>query len=410
MNFGAHFIKQYSKKLSVRAAFFALAALFIIFLAVLMDSIVPKEAAELLGNDAVHRILEIISSSMLVVVTFSLSIMVSAYSSASKDVTPRAAKILMEDRQSQNTISIFLGSFIFGVVSIAGLSTGLFGNGGRFILFIFTVLLLFLIVVTILSWIENLSKLGRVHETVLRIEASALKVLKKISENENYGCRPLEKIPQNAVELNSDSMGYVQNIDFKGLSEIAKENKIEVFIDIGVGSYVTSSRALLHVVGDGPTIDSKLKKELLNCFIIGNSRSYDYDPRFHFVVLSEVASKALSPAVNDPGTAIEVIRSMTQIFSKLLERKEQSACDYANIYFKRLQLKDCLDDIVKPISRDGATNMEVLSQLLKAMSFLKDCANEEESRVLEQFRVMVLERGLQCLKFEEDKESLRTLI
>ena len=36
-------------------------------------------------------------------------------------------------------------------------------------------------------------------------------------------------------------------------------------------------------------------------FVIGGSRVFDQDPRFGLLVLSEIASRALSPAVNDPG-------------------------------------------------------------------------------------------------------------
>jgi uncharacterized membrane protein len=44
-------------------------------------------------------------------------------------------------------------------------------------------------------------------------------------------------------------------------------------------------------------------------------RYFDEDPRFGLITLSEIASRALSPAVNDPGTAIQIISSYVRLFS-----------------------------------------------------------------------------------------------
>ncbi len=55
---------------------------------------------------------------MLTVTTFSLSITVSAYGSATSNVTPRATTLLIEDGLTQTVLSTFLGSFLFGIVGL----------------------------------------------------------------------------------------------------------------------------------------------------------------------------------------------------------------------------------------------------------------------------------------------------
>lgn len=64
------------------------------------------------GAEAVDNILNILASSMLAVTTFSLSIMVTAYGSATTNVTPRATRLVVEDVTTQNVLATFIGSFL----------------------------------------------------------------------------------------------------------------------------------------------------------------------------------------------------------------------------------------------------------------------------------------------------------
>lgn len=92
--------------------------------------------------------------------------MVSAYSAASSGVTPRATTLLMDDSTTQNPLATSIGSFSFSLVGIIALSTGAYGEQGRVVLFTVTIGVVILIVYTLLRWIDHLSKLGRVGETI----------------------------------------------------------------------------------------------------------------------------------------------------------------------------------------------------------------------------------------------------
>jgi hypothetical protein len=87
----------------------------------------------------------LLASSLLAVTVFSLSTMVAAYSAATNNVTPRGTKLLMEDNTSQNVLGTFIGAFLFSLVGIVALSTGLYGTQGRAILLVVTIGLIALI-------------------------------------------------------------------------------------------------------------------------------------------------------------------------------------------------------------------------------------------------------------------------
>lgn len=73
-------------------------------------SMIPESVSVKVGAEAVDNILNILASSMLAVTTFSLSIMVTAYGSATTNVTPRATRLVVEDVTTQNVLATFIGS------------------------------------------------------------------------------------------------------------------------------------------------------------------------------------------------------------------------------------------------------------------------------------------------------------
>ena len=154
-------LSQLTRTLWIRAALFALLAVVTALIAIPAQSIINTPLPLNIGADAVGQILNILASSMLAVTTFSLSVMVAAYSAASNGATPRATKLVQQDTTTQNVLATFIGSFLFSLVGIIALSTDVYDDNGRLILFIVTIGIIILIVVTMLRWIEHLSQLGR---------------------------------------------------------------------------------------------------------------------------------------------------------------------------------------------------------------------------------------------------------
>ncbi|KER81756.1 DUF2254 family protein, partial [Xanthomonas arboricola] len=137
----------------------ALAGAFLRFL-------IPDGLATQIGADSVGNILTILAASMLTVTTFSLSTMVSAYGSASSSATPRAARLLIEDTRAQGALATFIGAFLFSIVGLIALSTGLYGDNGRLVLFGATIAVIIVITITLLRAIEQFSRFGRLGETI----------------------------------------------------------------------------------------------------------------------------------------------------------------------------------------------------------------------------------------------------
>ena len=323
-------LRQFTRRLWVRASLFALLGVAAALLAIPARHFVPEALAGQIGARAVDGILDILASSMLAVTTFSLSVMVAAFSAATSQVTPRATRLLMQDRSTQNALAAFIGSFLFSLVGIIALGTELYGERGRVVLFAATLLVIVLVIVTILRWIEHLSRLGRVGETTRRVEEAAGAALDERRQRPFLGGRPWhgETLPGGAVAVLPDRIGYVQHVDLGALAGLARDLKTEVGLLALPGSFVHPARPLGWLpAGAGEAEEERLRAAVT----VEAERSFDQDPRFGLAVLSEIASRALSPAINDPGTAIDVIGRAVRLMAAWREAPPAEATAVANI-------------------------------------------------------------------------------
>ena len=365
-------LKQIVRRLWFRASLFSILGVATALVALGVKGYIPAHISAKIGADAVDNILGIIASSMLATTTFSLNIMVSAYGSATTNITPRATSLLVEDSTTQNVLATFIGSFLFSLVGIITLSTGLYGTDGRVVLFAVTIGVILLIVYTLLKWIDHLARLGRMSETIDRVEKAAIQALEERREHPFLGGSPLcetMSVPIDAKDIYPPMVGYVQHIDVQALGKLTGEKGGAIYVHVLPGSFVDQRTRLASVVNTARTRDDDVR----TAFSIGVRRSFEQDPRFGISVLTEIASRALSPAVNDPGTAIDVISRGVRVLSlwaQPLDPKPEINIACSRVFVRGLKLDDMFDDFFGPIARDGAALVEVGMRLQKALAAL----------------------------------------
>tara|TARA_R100000541_G_scaffold2171_14_gene8353 strand:+ start:35220 stop:36560 length:1341 start_codon:yes stop_codon:yes gene_type:complete len=370
------FLIRISKRPWFRASLYSVLGIATALVALVVAPYIPDDLSTKIGSDAVDNILGVLASSMLAVTTFSLSIMVAAYGSATNNVTPRATSLLVEDPTTQNTLSTFIGSFIFSLVGIIALSTGLYGENGRVVLFAATIIVVILVLYALLRWIDQLSGLGRVAETTARVEKAATQALCQRMEQPFLGGRPLDvdpKVLPGARPLFSDKIGFVQHIDMPALGELTKKEGCAVYVCALPGIFVEPSQPIAWSVG----IDKECDRALCDAFVVGSQRTFDRDPRYGIIVMAEVASRALSPAMNDQGTAVDVIGRGVRVLSHLSRPTPPEDPKFDRVFAPGLSVADMLDDFFTPIARDGAAVVEVgirLQQALASLGRLGDAA------------------------------------
>ena len=106
--------------------------------------------------------------------------------------------------------------------------------------------------------------------------------------------------------VSSARAGSLQAIDAAGLTRFARSNDCLLVLLHAVGDFVSIGSPLFEVHGAEGT-PRALERRLQGMVALGNERTIDQDPAFGIRILVDIANLALSPAVNDPTTAVQVI-------------------------------------------------------------------------------------------------------
>ncbi|MBI1179943.1 MAG: DUF2254 domain-containing protein [Alphaproteobacteria bacterium] len=389
-----------------RSALYSLLGVVTALVALALRPYVPEAYADKIGANSVDSILRILASSMLAVATFSLTTMVSAYNAASNSATPRAAMLLIEDTTSHNALAAFIGTFLYSVVGIILLSTGVYGGSGRLVLLAVTIAVILLVVATLLGWINRLSRLGRVGQTIDQVEAVTDRALQADAQALFLGGHPLGAIPGDARAVCRDRVAYVQHVDMGRLQEIAADRGLLIFDPARPGIFVDPARPLFHVSGDFSGDDVEA---LAGAFTVGGARTFQQDPRFGVIALSEIASRAMSPGINDPGTAIDVIGTLVRLLIHYAEAcaGAEHLVEYDRVFVAPLSMDDLVVDGFRPVSRDGAAHVEVCIRLQKGLSALSRVPRSDLAEAAASMAREALERCARALTLDADLEVVK---
>lgn len=363
--------------------------------------------------EALETMLTIMSSSMLVIATFAVGAMLSAYASASGTATPRAFPLVVADDVSQIALSTFIGAFIFSIVGLAAQLNDYYAGPGRFVLFIITLFVFAIVVLAFVRWVDRIARLGRLGHTTSKVETAADAALQEWAHLPRMGAVRVQE-SCSGFEIYTQSVGYIQNINFAKLQRLAEQADGFITICSEPGMFVTPNLPLAKF-SDKRSTKCPCIDEIKSAFVIGPERTFESDPRFGMVVMSEIASRALSPAVNDPGTAINIIGSLVRMLSQWSQvcQDNEAASEgsekplFDRVALSDLSVDDLFNDAFAAIARDGAGSVEVGIRLQKAFIALSSIGDEAMAKVAGRLSDLALRYSEKSLILDEEIQAVR---
>lgn len=396
-------LKKPSNRLWVEPALGAVLATLFAFAARLLNLWLPPDTLPDIELGTLEGLLDVIASSMLAVSTFSLSIMVSAFASAANSATPRATELVMGDDTTRTAIASFISAFIYSIIAKTALGMGFYGQNGRFVLFVSTALVLAYLIATLIRWVHTLSQLGRMGNTLDKIHTAAAEALRRYRASPSMGAAWQGPPDTDSAVLYARRNGYLTHIDMAGLQKRAEAGDGHIHIQVRPGELIMPDTPLAQVCGGAIDIE-----DLRDCFVLDVARSYAQDPSWGFVVLSEAAQRALSPAVNDPGTAIDVMARMMRLLLDAPAKDQDDVPVYDRLSLAGLDEGKWIRDGFAPIARDGAGIAEVGLVMQKVLAGIWRGAPEPAvAAAAEAMAGQSLARAEQTLDFEGDRQAVR---
>ena len=191
-------------------------------------------------------------------------------------------------------------------------------------------------------------------------------------------------VEEGSREVRAAITGYVQAIDAQGLMNVARERKVVARVRARPGAFVRKGQALLTVGPTPPHVEPD-DKPFLEVFIIGSDRTGTQDVTFFIDQLVELAVRALSPGINDPGTARLCIDRLEQALCHLGGRRMPSPARQdddgrVRVFACPLTFASIVESAFDEIARYGRSSVSVTCRLLEAVRSVGSCVQDEADR------------------------------
>lgn len=398
------FLVQLSRRLWIRASLIACLAILSALLAPILSPYIPDSLAGRLGREAVLPLLDVLTGTMLTVVTFSLSVMVTAHLQAASQITPRAHRMLKENTVTQTVLATFLGAFIFSLTGGILFRAELYSARGSVVVFAFTILVVLLVVLSILRWISQLADLGSMDKTLREIEARSRETLKTRNTHPTLGARELTgDLPATGHRVTAIAAGYVRFVDIGAMARAADNRDCDIHLDVRPGDWLRRGQVLAVTGGD----DTALADAILAAVELSDERNFDQDPRYGLSLFGEVAARALSPGLNDPATAIDAIARLERLFLEHVDAVENPEVQAPRIWVRAVNGAELLEAGFAAIARDGAAKVEVALRLLGALRAISDAGDADIAGAARKLAARAAALADQALVLEDDRTKLQ---
>jgi uncharacterized membrane protein len=262
--------------------------------------------------DTARAVLGTLAASMFTFIVFVCSALLVAVQLASAQLTPRVIVLVFNDRGTRWALTLFVFTFTFtlGVLvriekTVPFLTTQLAAYGSLLSLAAFLYL------------IDHVGKALRPTGAVRRVALLGREVIEAVYPRQLSATSEAEggqaELPAGTpVVVPSDVDGSVLAFDVGGLMALARDADCVVEMVPQVGDFVAVGDPLFRVYGGKVSADA-----LRQSVAVGLERTLEQDPAFVFRILVDIASKGLSPGINDPTTAVHAIDQVHHLLKNL---------------------------------------------------------------------------------------------
>jgi uncharacterized membrane protein len=335
--------------------------------------------------DTMRTVLGTLAGAMFTFIVFVGSSLLLVVQLASAQLTPRIIGVLFRDPVTKATLTMFVFTFSFATSAllrigsvVPRLTAEVAGCSAAACLALF----LFLI--------DRVGKLLRPSGALRSVAAEGHRVI-----NEVYPRRLGERggVPTQAVvvfdkaptqTVSSANVGVVLAIDVRGLVALAKRHDCVIELVPQVGNFVAPGDPIFRIYGGTGIPPESIHQSIA----LGAERTVQQDPAFAFRVMVDVASKGLSPAINDPTTAVLAIDQIHHLLRhvgsrRLDDERVQDAKGRVRLAYRTPDWEDFVKLAVTEIRHYGGSSIQVMRRLKAMLENLIQTLPEERTGLLQ---------------------------
>ncbi|MBT2568824.1 DUF2254 domain-containing protein [Arthrobacter sp. ISL-85] len=371
-------------------------------------------------SDDARNLLISIASTMVTVIALVLGLTVVALQLASTQFSPRLLRNFLRDIPNQLTLSAFVATFAYSTAGLytVGIAAGQRTENYPRLAVSGALLLLFVSMVMLVFFVHHLSHSIQVDQVMKNVQSATLRMIERSFVPGDPAIR-MPNPPKGAAALPAPRSGYIQAFHVEAfIGALARRDLTARMVPM-IGRHVIAGAPLAWVwkgTDDGvgslaPDASAELRQALAQSVRIGYERTLEQDVAFGIRQLADIASKALSPAINDPYTANQAVDHLGSILAALSLRQHgpRAVTDGQGVVRLHVPARDfayLVDLALGQVRRYGANEPRVVRALLRVCSDLVWFASAPHRAVVRQYVETLLNDVTRLVPQPADREPL----
>jgi uncharacterized membrane protein len=326
------------------------------------------------GVKGAEALLQATVTATLSFLAFTFASLLVALQVASGQLTPRIIATILSNNIVRYTVGLFIFTFLFAIGVQNRIETKVY----QLPLFVAAVLAL-LCFAAFLFLIDYASRLLRPVSILIRVGNYGLEVIESVypelgpgpdvppSQRQKLG-RP------DRVIHHRGSSGIILAANLESLTTAAEKMDGVTELAPQIGDFVAEDEPLFNLYGSARAVDEKV---LRTAIVFGSERTMEQDPAFAFRIVVDIAIKALSPAINDPTTAVLAIDQLHRMLRSVGRRNLRTdeildASGRLRVIFRTPNWDDFVHLAFTEIRAYGANNLQIVRRLRAMIENLKE--------------------------------------
>mgnify|MGYP002784827019 CR=1 FL=1 len=354
--------------------------------------------------DTMRTVLGTLAGAMFTFIVFICSSLLLVVQLASAQLTPRIIGVLFRDSVIKLTLALFTFTFSFAIAvllrigdTVPPLTAHIAAWSSAASICVFLYL------------IDHVGKMLRPSGALRSVASQAHEVINSVYPRrlrDSLDHMPAPSLPPVAVArvITSSTDGVILAFDVKGLVALAVRHDCVIELAPRVGNYVAPGDPLFRVYG-GDTLPAEL---LLQSIALGAERTMEQDPMFAIRMIVDIASKGLSPAINDPTTAVQALDRLHHLLRhiggrRLDDEQVRDAQGRVRLLYRTPDWEDFVRLAVTEIRHFGGSSIQVARRLRAMLENLIETLPQERAEPLRQELTLIKKASERFFPEPEDR-------
>jgi uncharacterized membrane protein len=341
-----------------------------------------------MSPDAAQTLLSTIAGATITTAGVVFSLLVVSLQLASGQFSPRVLRTFWRDRVGQVLIGLLLATFAFCVLALSRLDTS--AEHAPTVTMALAIALALASILAIVGYLNRITRQQYVGKIMERIQNEALALIRGLPYGSRMGerCGAPVEVPDLAtldapLVVGAHENGWVQQISRQAVLAAVPAGSV-VRLETRVGAYLVRGEPLARIwPKPDPASVAETARLVAEAAIIGVTRTMQQDVDFGLRQLNDIGLRALSPAVNDQTTAIEVILRVSSLMRPLIgadlpAQAQRDANGRVLLTPWDLDHGEYVTHAYGQIGRYAAPHPQVALALIRAMRMLRAVAESYE--------------------------------